>query len=116
MDGSRVSRFLHLGQTPRPTTTSSPPLREFLEIRFGPIDLAFFDEHTEGRKMRTYHVIWRIDIQAESAVAAAERARDVQRNVVEQDHPGIKRRVNGSQGFRSFDGLGGRFKATRFCT
>ena len=49
-------------------------------------------------------------------VAAAERARDVQRNVVEQDHPGIKRRVNGSQGFRSFDGLGGRFKATRFCT
>jgi IS6 family transposase len=25
-------------------------------------------------------------------------------NVVEQDHRGIKRRVNASQGFRSFDG------------
>ena len=30
--------------------------------------------------MPTYRVIWRIDIQAESAVAAAERARDVQRD------------------------------------
>ncbi|PYT25314.1 MAG: hypothetical protein DMG57_25555 [Acidobacteria bacterium] len=35
---------------------------------------------TEGRKMITYRVIWRIDIQAESAVAAAELARDVQRD------------------------------------
>jgi hypothetical protein len=30
--------------------------------------------------MPSYRVIWRIDIQAESAVAAAERARDVQRD------------------------------------
>jgi hypothetical protein len=30
--------------------------------------------------MSTYRVIWRIDIQAESAVAAAERAREVQRD------------------------------------
>lgn len=30
--------------------------------------------------MPTYRVIWRIDIQAESAVAAAERAREVQRD------------------------------------
>lgn len=29
--------------------------------------------------MPTYRVIWRIDIQAESAVAAAKRAREVQR-------------------------------------
>ena len=47
--------------------------------------------------MPTYRVIWRIDIQAESAVAAAERAREVQRDpesvaslfeVIERPGPG----------------------------
>ena len=47
--------------------------------------------------MPTYRVIWRIDIQAESAVAAAEQAREVQRDpesiaplfeVVERPCPG----------------------------
>lgn len=47
--------------------------------------------------MPTYRVIWRIDIQAESAVAAAEQAREVQRDpgsiaslfeVIERPSPG----------------------------
>ena len=47
--------------------------------------------------MPAYRVIWRIDIQAESAVAAAERAREVQRDpesiaslfeVIERPGPG----------------------------
>jgi hypothetical protein len=47
--------------------------------------------------MPTYRVIWRIDIQAESAVAAAEQARAVQRDpgsiallfeVIERPSPG----------------------------
>src|SRR5215467_9653586 len=37
-------------------------------------------------------------------------------NVVEQDHRAIKRRVNASQGFRSFDGAWRTIKATRFDT
>ena len=32
------------------------------------------------RRMPNYRVIWRIDVEAESAVAAAERAREVQRD------------------------------------
>jgi hypothetical protein len=47
--------------------------------------------------MPSYRVIWRIDIQAESAVDAAERAREVQRDpesiaslfeVIERPGPG----------------------------
>jgi hypothetical protein len=49
------------------------------------------------RQMPNYRVIWRIDVEAESAVAAAERAREVQRHpesisslfeVIESPSPG----------------------------
>src|SRR6516165_3464076 len=36
-------------------------------------------------------------------------------NIVEQDHRAIKRRVNASQGFRSFEGRGERFRVMRSC-
>jgi hypothetical protein len=47
-------------------------------MRRGPFALEFAKRDEGGREMPTYRVIWRIDIQAESAVAAAKRAREVQ--------------------------------------
>jgi transposase-like protein len=37
-------------------------------------------------------------------------------NVVEQEHRGIKRRINASQGFRSFEGASPTIQVTRRCT
>ena len=81
-----VSRFSPSQIDPIRSGTSSRPLRQLPEMVLGNIALkswsweaAHLLRVTE-RQMPNYRVIWRIDVEAESAVAAAERAREVQRD------------------------------------
>jgi len=100
-----VSRFSPSRIDPILTGTSSRRLRQLPEMVFGNIALESWSWETAHLlivmecQMPNYRVIWRIDVEAESAVAAAERAREVQRDpesiaslfeVIESPSPGRK--------------------------